>query len=73
MASLVKSVKYDAMNTSDTSAKGYYGIKFVLDPYTLQDDTIFKVQIISAGGLVIKAQYLSCMQENTNCYLEQKN
>ena len=73
MASLVKSGKYDSMNTIDTLTMGYYVINFVSDAYTLQYYTTCKTQIISSGELVVKAQYLSCMQENTNWFWEQKN
>ena len=52
---------------------GYYVLKFVSKSYTLKDDTTCKGQIISAGELVFKSQYLSCMQENNNWYWEHKN
>ena len=52
---------------------GYYVIKFVSETYTLQYDNTFNEKIISAGELVLKALCLSCIQENTNCYWEQKN
>ena len=31
------------------------------------------VQIITAGELVVKAQYLSSMQVDTNCYCNQQS
>ena len=61
------------MNTIDTSTMGYYDIKFVSEAYTLQDNTTCEGKIVSSGGLVFKAQYLICMQENTNFYWNQKN
>ena len=65
MASLVQYGNYGAMNTTDTSTMGYYGVKFVSYTYTLQEDTSCEGQIISAGELVVNANHLSCMQENT--------
>ena len=73
MASLVQSIKYGATNTTDTSKIGYYVIKFVSEPYTLQDKTTCDGQISSAYELVFKAQYLIRIQENTNRYWDQKN
>ena len=72
MASLVKYGKYGTINKRDTSTMGYYVIKFVSESYTWQDDTICYGQISSAGELVVKAQYLICMQENTNWHCWQK-
>ena len=47
-----------------------YVIKFISEAYTLQNNTTIDDQIISAGDLVVKAQYLCSMQENNNwhCY-----
>ena len=72
MASFVQSSKYGAINTTDTSTMRYYVIKFVSKVYTLQDDTIFDRKMSSAGELVVKTKYLSCMQEKTNWNWEQK-
>ena len=51
----------------------YYVIKFVLEAHTSQYNTTCNGKIISSGELVFKSQYLSFMQENTNCYWDQKN
>ena len=64
MASLVQYGKYDAMNTTYTSTMRYYVINFVSEAFNLQEDTTCYGQIISSGELVVKAQYLSCMQKN---------
>ena len=50
----------------------YCVIDFVSKSYTLQDDTTCDGKISSFGELVVKLQYLICMQENTNCYWGQK-
>ena len=43
-------------------------ITFVSETYNLQDDTTCDSQIVSAGELVVKSQYLIYMKENTNWY-----
>ena len=58
MDSLVKSGKYDSINTADTKTNGFYVIKFILEAYTLQNNTKIDGKIISTGELVVKAQYL---------------
>ena len=72
MASLVQSGKYGAMDTTGTSTMGYYVIKFVSESYTLQYDTTCNGVIVSAGELVVKAQYIRFMQKKTNWHWEQK-
>ena len=68
MASLVQSVKHGSTNTADTTTNLFYVINFISKAYTLQNNTTIDRQIISAGELVSKAQYLCSIQENTNCY-----
>ena len=41
---------------------------FTSEAYTLQDNTTIDGQIITAGELVVKAQYISSMQLDTNWY-----
>ena len=36
MFSHVQNGKYGAVNTADTSTAGYYAVKFISEPYTLQ-------------------------------------
>ena len=47
-------------------------IKLPSEAYTLQYETTCDGKIISAGELVFKAKYLSCMQEKINWYWQQK-
>ena len=54
MASLVESVKYGAINTTDTTTNGFYVIIFTSEAYTLKDNTTSDGQIITAGELVVK-------------------
>ena len=71
MASLIESEKHGAINTTDTSTKGFYVIMFTPEAYTLQDNTIIDGKIITAGELVVKAQYICSMQLDTIWYCNQ--
>ena len=68
MASLFKYVKYGTINTAYTSANGFYVIIFTSESYTLQNNTTIDWKIITAGELVVKAQYICSMQESTNWF-----
>ena len=68
MASLVQLVMYGAINTDDTTTNVFYVIQFISDANKLQSNTIIYVQVIYADELVVKAQYLFSIQENTNWY-----
>ena len=68
MALLVESWKYGAINTTDTKTNGFYVIMFTSGAYTLQDNTKMYRQIITAGGLVVKAKYICSIQVDTNWY-----
>ena len=72
MASLVEYGKYGATNTTDTTTNGFYAIMFTPEAYTLQDNTTIDGKIITAGELVVKAQYLFSMQVDTNWYWNQQ-
>ena len=58
MASLVKSGMYGAINTDENTTNGLYVIQFISEAYMLQNNTTINGQVISAGGLVVKVQYL---------------
>ena len=72
MASLVKSGKYGAINTTYTSTNGFYVIMFKTGAYTLQENTTIDGQIITAGEFVVKSKYLCYMQIDTNWYWNQQ-
>ena len=55
MALLVESVKYGAINTTETTTNVCYVIMFTSEAYTLQYNTTIYGQIITAGELVVKA------------------
>ena len=71
IASLVKSGKYGAINTTDTSKNGFHVNIFTSEAYTLQNNTTIDGQVTTAGELVVKAQYLCPMQEINNWYWDQ--
>ena len=72
MASLVQSGMYGAINIDCATTNVFYVIRFILESYTLQNNKIIYGQVISDGELVVKAQYLCSMQENTNWYWKQQ-
>ena len=72
MASLVQSGMYGAINTDYTTTNGFYVIQFFSDAYTLKNNTTIDGQVMYDGELVVKAQYLCSMQENTNWYWKQQ-
>ena len=47
-------------------------IQFISKSYTLQNNTTIDGQVISADELVVKAQYIYFVQENTNWYWKQQ-
>ena len=57
---------------TDTSTMGYYVIKFMSEPYTIQEEKMFDGKFTTAGEIVVKAQYMNCLQDNMNWYWEQK-
>ena len=68
IASLVESGKYGAINTTGREKNGFYVIMFISEAYTLQYNTTIGGQIITAGELVVKAQYPCSMQVDYNSY-----
>ena len=71
MASLVESVKYRSINTTDTTTNVFYVIMFASEAYALQDNKTIDRQIITAGVLIVKSQYICYMQVETNWYCNQ--
>ena len=66
MASLFQSGKYGVINTIDTPTNGFYVIMFTSEAYKLKYNTTIDGQVITSGKLVVKAQYICFIQENTN-------
>ena len=59
MASLVQLGKYGAINAVDPTTMSYYAIKYLSEPYKVQDDQTTDGQVINTGELVVKSEYLS--------------
>ena len=68
MALLAESGKYGAINTTYTTTNGFYVLMLTSKAYKFQDNTTIDGQIITAGKLAVKAQYLFSMQVDTNYY-----
>ena len=49
MASLVQSGMYVSISTDDTKKNGLYVIQFLVEVYTLQNNTTIDGQVISPG------------------------
>ena len=63
MASLVQYGRYGAINTPDIETNIFYVIMFTSEAHTLQDKTTFDGQMITAGKVVAKAQYICSIQK----------
>ena len=63
---------YGAINIDDNTTNGLYVIQFISYAHTIQSNTKNHGQVIFAGKLVVKAQYLCSTQENTNWYWKQQ-
>ena len=72
IALLVESVKYGAINTTHTTTNVFYVIIFTSEAYTLQNKKTIDGQLITAGALVVKAQYICSVQLDTNWYWNQQ-
>ena len=68
MDTLVQTDEYVAINTTYTTTMGYYVIELMSENYMLQEENLCNEQISTADELVVKAQYMNCMQDNTKWY-----
>ena len=59
---------YVAINTAVTTTMGYYVVKLLSEPCTLQDNKTVDEQVIKAGEHMVKQEYLSITKTDTNCY-----
>ena len=53
---------YGAINTDENTTNGFYVIQFLSEAYKLQNNTTIDVQVIYAGEIFVKAQYLCSIQ-----------
>ena len=65
---LVQTGKYGDINTTNLTTVGYYVIRFMSKYYTIKEAIMCNRKISSAGELVFKDQYISCMEDNTKWY-----
>ena len=70
MAVLICEGNYGAISTNDVKTHGYYVVRFLCNPYTLQQDITVDGQVLQQGEQVVDACYLSSMQNNTHWYWE---
>ena len=59
MASIVQLGKYGAINAANPTKMGYYVIKYLSEPYTLQEDQTIYGQLSKAVDILVKSEYLS--------------
>ena len=59
MASLVQARKCGVINAADPTKMGYYMIKYLSEPYKIQEDQTTYGKVSKAGELVVKVEYLS--------------
>eukprot|EP00957_Ditylum_brightwellii_P093952 7154279-Ditylum_brightwellii.AAC.1 len=62
MAELVEINCYKAVSTTDSRADGFYVVKFVESPHTLQEEVEVNDKIMESGSLVCAAHYMSPAQ-----------
>ena len=72
MVSLVQSGMYGVINIDYTTTNGLHIIQFISEEYTVQNNTTIDGQVIFAGELVGREQYICYMQENSDCYWKQQ-
>ena len=72
MAPLVQPGMYGAINTADNTSNLLYVIQLISEAYMLQKTVTIYGKVISAHELVVRAQYLCSLQENTNIYWKQQ-
>jgi len=51
-----------AVGTMDAAAMGYYMVKWLSEPYTLQEETVGMASLIGTGKMVAKAVYFNRVQ-----------
>ena len=61
MALLVQSYMYGVINKYDNTTTVFCVIQLLVESYTLQNNTTIDGKVISAGELVVKAQYIFSM------------
>ena len=71
MSSLEQFGKYCDINATDPTTILYYVIKYLSEPYILQEYQTTDGQVIKAGEPLFKPEYLSLMKAKINWYWQQ--
>ena len=64
MSVIVHNGKYGAINTADPTTMGYYVVKLLSEPYTLEYDNRFDKQVVKADELIVKSEYIIIINAN---------
>ena len=70
-AVLLQTDKYGDINTTYTTTIAIMWLNSCQNPFTPQDEAKCDIQSSTDGKLVVKSQYMNCMQVKTNWYWEQ--
>ena len=68
VVSIVQLGKYGAIHAADPTTMGYYVIKYLSEPYTLQEYQTTDGWVSNTCELSAKYEYLSIMESKTNWY-----
>ena len=72
MGTFVTEYTYGAVNTNDSRTDGFYIVKFLSRPYTLQQDETYDNEILKEGCLVSDAEYLTPAMKDSSWYINSK-
>ena len=64
ISDLAQNGKYGVINNADPTTTGYNYVKFLSEPYMLQDDKKVDKKVIKEIGPILKAEYISLMKSN---------
>jgi hypothetical protein len=72
MSLMVRKGKVGAIGTADDAAMGYYVVKWLSKPYTLQEDTDSMSGTIGAGTMVVDVLYFNRVERAPHWYMQSK-
>ena len=72
MSLIITEGKYGAIDAYDSSCNGYYIIKNISSPYTLQEDLSIDGQVIYFGEMVFEVTYLFQININSHFMFNKK-
>ncbi len=72
MSLMVRKGKVRAIGMVDNAAMGYYVVKWLSKPYTLQEDTDGMSGMIGAGTMVVDALYFNQVERTPHWYKQYK-